>query len=255
MPQPGLLHVQGCCASSSGRASSGGARCARAEVVAEQPAEAAVDRREEPPATKIHASASGSRSAWTTPSRLAVADQLGEEVVDLPDLPPQRLRDHRVLGRLVERLDPQVDHPDRGAWPCTRPRSRRGSRRILGDRLVGDSRSSPMPRRGTRDRGRASSRSGGRGSARRCPPRARSRRSSRRGSSSGRRRGRRCRAPPAAAPPRSAASLRPASCRAPPPARARRVRVLDLADRERRRRPRRRGTAPPTRSASWNPCR
>ena len=60
---------------------------------------------------KTHASATGSRSGWSTPVGLAAADHVGEEVVHLADLAADGRGDHGVLRRLGQRLDPEVDEP------------------------------------------------------------------------------------------------------------------------------------------------
>ena len=121
-----------------------------------------------PPATKIHASATGSRSAWRTPSCLAAPDHVGEEVVHLADLLAQRLGDHRVLRGLGQRLDPEVDEaelrPLRHVGVGDRPEAAGRVRRRAPPRRTRGT--CARPRRGRRGRGRASSRSGGRGSAR-----------------------------------------------------------------------------------------
>ena len=98
-----------------------------------------------------------------------------------------------ILGGLAERLHPELGQLElavadgkvaRARSPRPR-RTRRGSRRAPAPTTR-----APSPTRGRarRGRGRASRRSGGRGSARRCPRRGRSRPSSCRGSSPRRRR-------------------------------------------------------------------
>ena len=159
---------------------------------------------------KIHASASGSRSGGIPPSLLGAADLLRDEVVHLAHVPADVALDLRVAARLRERLDPQVRRQHADASQPERRLAGRADDVVLAHRRELRVERGPQlratPRRGRRSRGRASRRNGGRGSARRRPPRGRSRPSSRRCSWSGRRRRAPPRRSPAGAPRRAGAS-------------------------------------------------
>ena len=121
-----------------------------------------------PPAMKSHASATGSRSRMDRrppPGRAGSRRRRSRAPRGSAAGPPWRSPGRRGL---VQRLDPEVDEPDPRALRHVAVRDpRRGSapgpprppaRRTRAARA--------RPRRGRRGRGRASSRSGGRGSAR-----------------------------------------------------------------------------------------
>src|SRR4051812_9587989 len=80
------------------------------QVVAEQAAEPAVHRSEQPAADEDPGLGDGVAIRVHDAARLSVADQVGEECVHLAHLVAERSRDHAVLGSLGQRLDPEVDH-------------------------------------------------------------------------------------------------------------------------------------------------
>ena len=94
-------------------------------------------------------------------SGLAAADHVGDEVVHLAQLRAERAADLGVVGRLVQRLDPEVDHHDPGRAAlfevglADRPQPVR--RLLLASSASSQARArAPRPRRGRRGRGRAS---------------------------------------------------------------------------------------------------
>ena len=64
------------------------------------------------PPRKIHASASGSRSAASLPATCASTNAVGHEVVHVSHVPAQVPRDLGVLARLGQSLDPEVRWQD-----------------------------------------------------------------------------------------------------------------------------------------------
>src|SRR5690348_16963750 len=138
VPQPGLFHLGGLlrrCGQHPGAPCGADA----VEVVAEEASETDVHRREQPagdedPRLGDRVALRGDHSA-----RLAVADDVREEVVHLAHLPAKRRCDHAILRRLGERLDPQVDEPDPRALRHVGVGDRAETAvRIVRDRLLAD---------------------------------------------------------------------------------------------------------------------
>ena len=92
-----------------------------------------------PPATKIHASATGSRSAWSTPAAWPRRITSAKKSCTSRICSRTRLGDHGVLGGLGERLDPEVDEPELRALRHVGVGDRaEAAGRVLRERLLGE---------------------------------------------------------------------------------------------------------------------
>ena len=141
-----------------------------------------------PPASMIHASASGVTLGRDRSLLLAPPDKVCDEVVHLAHVDAEAPLQLGILGCLAQRLHPQLRElelrrPDGDVSLADRLDRRARVGRRLRASAPRTRASWPRRARAQRDRGRASRRSGGRGSARKCRRSGRSRRSSCRDSS------------------------------------------------------------------------